>query len=551
MAQELRDANFEALEAENPGPNFDAVRPTSSPTPPEPLRLTSPRTTTNAENTTPRARSLQWRTSIAMAAICAGGSHCLPSIVSDLSATASELAWVGASYLLGSAALQPFWLSFSKLVGRKWAVSVGFLLFACGSLIAALARKPDVLIAGRAVQGLGAGNISFLCQEIITTQRDKTPRIQAIHGTTQVFGVILGPVMGGLLTSYASWRWLFYIDVIIVGLALAVVVLCLDLPRFHRDRNRDGELEWPGFPGPIDWQGPFWILMAATGFLYGLQLGVTPLSWDSPVVMCLIFTGLLTSTIFAIHMVFHRNCIIPPWIFSDRSWVGCLAVGFLHGLTYIGCVYYLPLYLQLVLQASPVQSGLWTLIATVPMLSVTFVAGASVFLPRYRYRTAIISMSAATLTLGIGLSIALASYWNWLLLASVLLLIGAGIGPLLELPLYVLYHSTPASDSTQARAAFTFTQTLGSVIGLIIGQALLQDGLITRMAHAVEGNPDPVTLLADLDSLPLELQIVLRPILTASLRLVWQFFTITAGMCLLASFLIKHNAPARPSRQII
>lgn len=129
MAQEIREAILEALDAEDPGPNLNAVHPTSSFAPLEPLRLTPPRITTNAENTTPNARSLRWRPPIAMAAICAGGlvtafdsvivATALPSIASDLSATTAESAWVGASYLLGSTALQPVWPNFSKFVGRR------------------------------------------------------------------------------------------------------------------------------------------------------------------------------------------------------------------------------------------------------------------------------------------------------------------------------------------------------------------------------------------------------------------------------------------------
>lgn len=123
----------------------------------------------------------------------------------------------------------------------------------------------------------------------------------------------------------------------------------------------------------------------------------------------------------------------------------------------------------------------------------------------------------------------------------VLLLIGAGIGPLSELPLYVLYHQAPLPVATQGRVSFTFVQTLGSVFGLLMGGVFLQDQLVKRIADAVGGTQSPITLLADLNSLSTQMQDILRPILTDSLRSVWCIFTIMAGMRLLASFVIRYK----------
>lgn len=203
---------------------------------------------------------------------------------------------------------------------------------------------------------------------------------------------------------------MFYIDVIIVGLALAAAILFLDIPRFHRDLNRVGGAEWPKFPGPVDWTGTALILTATILYLAGLQLGGALLSWSSPTSIGLIAAGLTTSTILTVWLMFHQRCIVPGWIFVDRSFIACLVVGFLYGFTQIGCVYYLPLSFQLVLGASAVQSGLWIVIAIVAMLSTTVAVGFALK-STDRYRT-IIWMSASSLTLGVGLSMAFTSHWN-------------------------------------------------------------------------------------------------------------------------------------------
>jgi len=505
------------------------------------------------EALTPPPMRVRWRTPIVMTVICAGGlvtaldavvvGTALPSIASDLGATTTELAWVGASYLVGAAVLQPVWPTLSDLTGRKFAMAFGFVLFAAGSLIAALAHHAAVLIAGRTVQGLGAGNIILLCNVIISDLfplRERGLYI-GIYAAASCLGAALGPVVGGLLTSYTGWRWIFLINLPFAGVALAVIAIFLDLPRLSHDTIL-------ACLGEIDWQGSALIVTATTLFLVGMQLGGVAFSWDSATVIGLIVAGCTIATLFVVQQRFHRQPLIPPRIFATRSSAACLAVGFLHGFTYIACLYYLPLYFQLVLGASPIQSGLWLLIAAVPMSFIT-VAAALVIVKTGWYRQ-IIWVSASCLALGLGLAIAFSSHKSWPLIVFVLLLIAAGIGPLFQAPLLALQAQVLAEDTSRANGAFAFTRTMSSAIGLVIGQVVLQNELRHRlMSPETAGIPQElldrvakqVTALADLDGLPLEIQDVLRNILTASLSRVWIVFTATVAMCLLVSSLIRHK----------
>jgi EmrB/QacA subfamily drug resistance transporter len=510
------------------------------------------------ETAMPEAVSLppmrvRWRTPIVMTLVCAGGlvtaldavivGTALPSIASDLSATTTELAWVGASYLVGAAVLQPVWPTLSDLTGRKLAFAFGFVLFAAGSLIAALAHHAAVLIAGRTVQGLGAGNIILLCNVIISDLfplRERGLYI-GIYAATSCLGAALGPVVGGLLTSYTGWRWIFFMNLPFAGVALAVIAIFLDLPRISHNTTLASL-------GEIDWPGSALIVTATTLFLVGLQLGGVALPWDSATVIGLIVAGCTTAAIFVVQQRFHQQPLIPPRIFATRSSAACLAVGFLHGFTYIACLYYLPLYFQLVLGASPVKSGLWLLITAVPMSFIT-VAAALVIVKTGWYRQ-IIWISASCLTLGLGLAIAFPSRRSWPLIVFVLLLIAAGIGPLFQAPLLALQAQILAEDTSRANGAFAFTRTMSSAIGLVIGQVVLQNELRNRLKGPdTAGIPQDlldrvakqVTALADLKGLPLEMQDVLRKILTDSLSRVWIVFTATAGMCLLVGFLIGHK----------
>lgn len=487
-----------------------------------------------------------------MTIICMGGlitaldavivGTALPSIALDLNATTTELAWVGASYLVASALLQPVWPTLSELTGRKLALDIGFVLFFVGSLVAALARGSSALIAGRVVQGLGAGNIILLCNVLISDLfplRERGLYI-GIYAAASCLGAALGPVVGGLLTSYVDWRWCFWINLPFSGIALLLVTVLLDLPVLQFQSSvRDLK--------HIDWAGSALIATATTLFLVGLQLGGISLPWSSATVIGLLIGGIVSALLFLIQEKTHQQPIIPPRIFSTRSPAACLAVAFLHGLTYIACLYYLPLYFQLVLRASAVQSGVWLLITAVPMSFIT-VAAALAIRKTGRYRP-IIWFSAGALTLGLGLSITFPSHRDWALIACVQLLLAFGIGPLFQAPLLALQASSSPEDVSRANGAFAFMRTMSSGVGLVVGQVVLQNQLQAHLSDAAAaGIPqafvdrvlEEVTALSDISGLPVGQQEVLREALRASLSRVWIMFTATAGACLLVSLLIRH-----------
>jgi MFS family permease len=515
----------------------------------KPLKLVQSHAT-DEKHTTPDSHPSRWQTLSVMVVVCAGGlvtaldtvavATALPSIANDLSATISELAWVGASYLLGSALLQPIWPTLSHLIGRKFTLVLSFILFTAGSLIAALARQPNVLIAGRTIQGPGAGNLNLMCIKTIyhlydARDQNVTKYIQ-IQAAVSYLGKMLGSVVGGLLASYVTWQWYFYIDLIIAGSALAVLVVLVDLPRSSHDANH------PAL-GLTEWLGSALMTTVATAFLVGLQLGGASLSWGSATVVGLVFAGCTLGAIFVLKQSLHGQIELPPWIRDTRSPIACLVISFLHGCIYIACLHYFPLYFQLVLGATPVQSGLWSLVLMVLVVHIRGITGLTIDFTGY-YRP-FMWMGGSLLTLGVGLIIALPSHWNYPLLVTTLLLISVGIGCLLESPREALYIHVPPQQRFRARVVYTFMETLGSAVGLVVGLFVLQNEMIVRLASSAVTSQDPATMLARMSSLPLEIQEILRTILAASLSRVWTLCTAAAGSCLLISFVIRHKTSAR------
>lgn len=133
----------------------------------------------------------------------------LPTITRELGANAAEYSWIGSSYLLASTASGPIWAKLSDVFGRKSALLAANLLFMAGSIVAALARTVGMLIAGRAIQGLGGGGLTVLVSIIIGDLFELKDRAKYYGMTGMVWAVAaaLGPVLGGVFTQKLSWRW--------------------------------------------------------------------------------------------------------------------------------------------------------------------------------------------------------------------------------------------------------------------------------------------------------------------------------------------------------
>lgn len=138
----------------------------------------------------------------------------LPTIAADLKASTSGFAWVGSSFLLSDATSMPFWGRASDIFGRKPLLLLANTIFMLGSLVSGVAPNLGTLLAGRAIQGLGAGGLTVLVNIIVSDlfSLRKRALMLAIVGTVWSFASTIGPVMGGALAEKASWRWCFWIN---------------------------------------------------------------------------------------------------------------------------------------------------------------------------------------------------------------------------------------------------------------------------------------------------------------------------------------------------
>src|SRR4051812_40462558 len=152
----------------------------------------------------------------------------LPTIVGDLGGL-QHISWITSAYLLAQTAVTPLYGKLGDLYGRKRVLQSAVVLFLAGSALCGLAQSMDMLIAFRAIQGLGAGGLIVLTQAVVgdVVPPRERGRYQGIFGGVFGLASVAGPLLGGLIVEHVSWRWIFYVNIPVGAAAMAVVVATL------------------------------------------------------------------------------------------------------------------------------------------------------------------------------------------------------------------------------------------------------------------------------------------------------------------------------------
>lgn len=224
----------------------------------------------------------------------------------------------------------------------------------------------------------------------------------------------------------------------------------------------------------IDWTGSLLIVGGAIMLLLGLHFGGTHSPWDSATVICLITFGVMTGGLFALNeWKWAAHPVIPLYLFRTTSSIAAYAVCFFHAFAFLGVAYYLPLYFQSVLLATPLLSGVYLL----PMIvSSSISAALTGWYIQWsgKYLPAVLIGAAGT-TLGIGLLVDLDVNTNWVKLAAYQLVAGIGFGMNLEGPMLAVQAAVPARDIGTATATMGFLRTLATAVSIVIGGVVFQN----------------------------------------------------------------------------
>ncbi|OBT86101.1 hypothetical protein VE02_05405 [Pseudogymnoascus sp. 03VT05] len=399
----------------------------------------------------------------------------LPTISSYFK-TSIAYTWVGSAYMLSSAASTPIWGKVSDIWGRKPILLVVSAIFFFGSALAAAAINIDMLIAGRAVQGLGGGGLLTLvniCISDLFSMRNRA-KYYGFIGMTWAFASAIGPILGGVLTEKVSWRWCFYINLPITGVAFFIIAFLL-----HLDTPKT-----PVVAGllAVDWLGSISIAGATVMFLLGLTLGGVIHPWDSPVVLCLLIFGPLLFLVFlAIEWKVAKYPIMPLEMFENPSNIASLLGVFFHGMMMVIGSFFVPLYFQSVLGATALLSGVWLL----PLaLSLSFSsAGTGIYISKTgRYLDCIrVAFTLSVLGFGLLYDLPLGKTWSKIIIYQIIC--GLGVGPNFQSLLLALQNQVKPSHYASVTATLGFTRNLATAIGVVVGNVVFQNSMLEQEPH--------------------------------------------------------------------
>lgn len=282
-------------------------------------------------------------------------------------------------------------------------------------------------------------------------------------------------------------------------------------------------------------------------FLFGLEFGGVTFPWASATVVCLIVFGIVVVALFFVNESYiARYPVIPLRLFKRRSNIAAFAVCFVHGFVFISGSFFLPLYFQAVLGASPLLSGVY-IFPFVLSLSFT-AAGTGVYIRKTGQYLPPIWFGLAFTTLGFGLYIDFASRASWPRIIIFQIIAGLGIGPNFQAPLIALQSLIEPRDIATATATFGFTRNLATSISVVIGGVIFQNGMAKRQHTLLSALPPSVASqlgggsaganTALVGHLPPSQRGIATEAYTQSLRTMWIFYTCVAVVGLAASFAI-------------
>ncbi|MGW4876096.1 MFS transporter [Streptomyces sp. NPDC004262] len=409
-------------------------------------------------------------------------STAVPQIVGDLGGF-SVFSWLFSGYLLAVTVTLPVYGKLSDTFGRKPVLVAGAVVFLLGSLLCSLAWNMAALIAFRIVQGLGGGALQGTVQTLAADlyPLKERPKIQSKLSTVWAVSAVAGPGLGGVLATYADWRWIFLVNLPIGAAALWLIVRHLHEPeRAPRTRPR------------VDWAGALAVFACGGVLLTALVQGGVAWAWWSTPSCALFATGL--ALVGAVVWIERRAAepIIPGWVWRRRTIAAVnLALGAL-GLLMVAPTVFLPTYAQSVLGLAPVAAGfvlsVWTLSWPV-----------SAALSQHVYRrigfrdTALLGIGAAALIL---FAFPFLPYPGAAWQPTLLMLVLGGALGLFQLPLIVGVQSTVGwAERGTTTASVLFCRQTGQTIGASVFGAIANGVLASRLGGA--GDLDSVTRALD------------------------------------------------------
>ncbi|PMD41915.1 efflux pump [Hyaloscypha variabilis F] len=400
----------------------------------------------------------------------------IPRITTDFHSL-GDVGWYGSAYLLSNCALQPSTGKIYSNFGSKNTFIAFLGLFEIGSTICGAARSSNMLIVGRAVAGLGASGLTNGALTIIgaIAPMHKRPALMGIMMAIGQLGIVGGPLLGGALTEYVTWRWCFYINLPIGGASALLLFLIhipdrLDMSKAEKNTARE-------LLSKLDIGGFCLFAPCAIMFLMALEWGGTKYAWNSAKVIGLLCGSAGTFAIFVV-WEFRQgdNAMIPYSMLRKKEvWSSCIVIFFFFGglLTF---TYYLPIYFQAVKGVAPSPSGVYILPGILSQMMMAVVSG--VLVGKLGYYLPWIASSGVIVAIAAGLISTFTPHTPTATWVGYQFLAGIGRGCGMAIPIVAIQSVVTPAQIPVAMSLIAFSQTFGGTLFLTFDQTIFSRSLV-------------------------------------------------------------------------
>ena len=430
-------------------------------------------------------------------------STSMPVIIADLGGTQSQYTWVITASLLATAVSTPIWGKLADLVDRKILIQLSLILFTAGTVIAGFSTDTNMLIAVRVVQGIGVGGLMSLVMiavALIISPRERG-KYMGVVGGIMALGTIGGPLLGGVITDVWGWRANFFVGVPFAIVALVLLQFTLHLPKPHRAKVS------------IDYLGIVLLAVGVSTLLIWVSMGGSEFDWDSSTSIVLGAVAGFAILAFIAVEFFVTEPIVPMSLFRNRTFTLSVIASIAIGVSMFATSVFLAQYFQLARGATPTESGLMTIPMIIGQMGASIVIGQLV--SRFgKWKGWMLAGSVLT-TVGVSLMSTLRYDTPFTLVAVYMLVLGAGLGMVMQNLTLIVQNDTPPTQLGAASSNVNFFRTIAGTIGVTVMGSMLstsvaayvKDGLtgftpttkdeVSALEHLSSGNVPKVSELPD------------------------------------------------------
>lgn len=382
----------------------------------------------------------------------------LPTLARDLEASTSQLQWIVDAYTLAFAGLLLTSGSLSDRFGRKRALLLGLLIFGSGSVWAAFSGSANVLIAARALMGIGGALIMPSTMSITTNTFPAKERAKAIGALTGVggIGIILGPLLGGALLAHFSWGAVFLINV-------PVILVTIVGSFFLVPESKDPQAS------PLDPIGALLSISGLVTLVYGI-IEVPVYGWGASRIIASFAAAAILLTVFGVWELRARSPMLNMQLFANPRFSAASLAGTFASFSMYGALFFLTQYLQLVLGYTALEAG----IRFIP-LALALIIGASLGgrLAELAGTKIVVTGGLVILASGLALMSTASTSSGYGLVAAVLSILGLGIGITAVPATNSILGALPLGKAGVGSAVNDTTQEVGGALGVAVLGSIL------------------------------------------------------------------------------